>query len=96
MVTTLSTVYERVAFAIRRLQNKKEGKEFQSRVDRLEQDDEVRGLRDENSILRARLAVSANEKAQVTRERDALFRKLQHQEAHRWSSRASGITLRLT
>ena len=48
-------------------------------MDQLEQDNpsaEVRRLRDENSILRARLATAAKEKVEVTRERDALFRRL--------------------
>jgi predicted nuclease with TOPRIM domain len=76
-VNDLSNIYEHVAFAIRRLQNEKD--ELQSRVDHLEQDNpsaEVRRLRDENSLLRARLATAAREKVEVTRERDALFRKL--------------------
>jgi len=73
----LSTVYERIAFAIQRLQSEKA--ELQTRIDQLEQDNpsaDVRRLRDENSMLRARLATTTREKAEVTRERDALFRKL--------------------
>jgi len=73
----LSTVYERIAFAIQRLQSEKA--ELQTRIDQLEQDNpsaDVRRLRDENSMLRARLATTTRENAEVTRERDALFRKL--------------------
>ena len=76
-VNDLSHIYEHVAFAIQRLQDEKQG--LQSKVDQLEQDNpsaEVRRLRDENSILRARLASASKAKAEVTRERDALFRKL--------------------
>lgn len=73
----MSTVYERIAFAIQRMHSEKA--ELQTRIDQLEQDNpsaDVRRLRDENSILRARLATITREKAEVTRERDALFRKL--------------------
>lgn len=73
----LSTVYERIAFAIQRLQSEKA--ELQTRIDQLEQDNpsaDVRRLRDENSMLRARLATTTRERVEVTRERDALFRKL--------------------
>jgi hypothetical protein len=53
--------------------------ELQNRVEQLEQDNpsaELRRLREENSTFRARLATAAKEKAEVTRERDTLFRKL--------------------
>ena len=76
-VNDLSNIYEHAAFAIRRLHDEKQ--DLLSRVDQLEQDNpsaEVRRLRDENSILRARLATAAREKAEVIRERDTLFRKL--------------------
>jgi len=76
-VNDLSNIYEHAAFAIRRLHDEKQ--ELLSRADQLEQDNpsaEVRRLRDENSILRARLARAAKEKDEVIRERDALFRKL--------------------
>jgi len=73
----LSTIYERIAFSIQRLQHEKA--ELQTRIDQLEQDNPSAGvhrLRDENSMLRARLATTTREKAEVTQERDALFRKL--------------------
>jgi hypothetical protein len=66
-----------MAITIRRLEEEKT--ELQSRVVQLEQDNpsaEMRRLREENSIFRARLATAAKEKAEVARERDALFRKL--------------------
>jgi hypothetical protein len=36
----------------------------------------VRRLRDENAVLRARLATTTKEKSEITWERDALLRKL--------------------
>jgi hypothetical protein len=64
--------------AIRRLEDEKSA--LQKRVKELEQDDhptaELRRLRDENATLRAILATTAKEKAEITRERDVLLRKL--------------------
>src|SRR5712675_418809 len=76
-VNGLSGIYEHISAAIRRLQDEKI--DLQSRVHQLEQDDpsaEVRRLREENSILRARLATAARERTEITWERDTLFRKL--------------------
>ncbi|KAF8488475.1 hypothetical protein F5888DRAFT_1799013 [Russula emetica] len=73
----LSGIYERIAYTIRELQDDKAA--LQNRIEELEQGDpsaEVRRLREENSILRARLATSAKEKSEITWERDALLRKL--------------------
>lgn len=73
----LSGIYERIAYTIRELQDDKAA--LQNRIDELEQGDpsvEVRRLREENSILHARLATAAKEKSEVTRECDALLRKL--------------------
>ncbi|KAI0298849.1 hypothetical protein BC826DRAFT_85942 [Russula brevipes] len=76
-VNGLSTIYEHISFAIRQLQDEKT--ELQNRVDELEQSNpsaEVRRLREENTLLRARLATAAKEKSEVISERDALLRKL--------------------
>jgi hypothetical protein len=76
-VNGLSSIYERISYTIRGLQDDKEA--LQDRIHELEQDNpsaEVRRLRDENTILRARLATAAKEKSEVTWERDALLRKL--------------------
>jgi predicted nucleic acid-binding Zn-ribbon protein len=73
----LSSIYERIAYTIRELQDDKAA--LQNRIDELEQGDpsvEVRRLREENSTLRARLATAAKEKSEITWECDALLRKL--------------------
>jgi hypothetical protein len=73
----LSSIYERIAYTIRELQDDKAA--LQNRIEELEQGDpsvEVRRLREENSTLRARLATAAKEKSEITWECDALLRKL--------------------
>ena len=76
-VNGLFSVYERIAYTIRELQDDKAA--LQNRIEELEQGDpsvEVRRLREENSTLRARLASAAKERSEITWERDALLRKL--------------------
>ncbi|KAI9467340.1 hypothetical protein BJY52DRAFT_64085 [Lactarius psammicola] len=74
----LSGVYERISAAIQRSEGEKLA--LQKRVEELERDDhptsETRRLREENATLRAKLATTTKEKAEVTRERDVLLRKL--------------------
>jgi chromosome segregation ATPase len=76
-VNGLSGIYEHISAAIRRLQDEKI--ELQNRVEQLEQDNpsaEMRRLREENSILRAKIVTAAKEKSEIIWERDTLFRKL--------------------
>ena len=73
----LSSIYERISYTIRELQDDKAA--LQGRIEELEQgnpSDEVRRLRDENAVLHARLATTTKEKSEVTWERDALLRKV--------------------
>ena len=73
----LSGIYERITNTIQDLQDDKTA--LQNRIEELEQDNpsaEVRRLRDENAVLRARLATTTKEKSEITWERDALLRKL--------------------
>jgi hypothetical protein len=76
-VNGLSSIYERIAYTIRGLQDDKAA--LQNRIEELEQGDpsvEVRRLREENSTLRARLATAAKEKSEISWECEALLRKL--------------------
>ena len=76
-VNGLSSIYERIAYTIRELQDDKTA--LQNRLEELEQGNpsvELRHLREENSTLRARLATASKEKSEITWERDALLRKL--------------------
>lgn len=60
---------------IQRLEDEKSA--LQKRVEELDHPtSEARRLREENAILKAKLATAAKEKTEVTRERDVLFRKL--------------------
>ncbi|KAH8982799.1 hypothetical protein EDB92DRAFT_1892798 [Lactarius akahatsu] len=74
----LNGVYVRVSRAIQHLEDEKSA--LQKRVEELERDNhptsEARRLREENATLRAKLATTAKEKAEVTHERDVLLRKL--------------------
>ncbi|KAF8500312.1 hypothetical protein F5888DRAFT_1633075 [Russula emetica] len=76
-VSGLSSIYERMVYTIRELQDDKAA--LQNRIEELGQGDpwvEVRRLCEENSTLRARLATAAKEKSEITWECDALLRKL--------------------
>ncbi|KAI0306861.1 hypothetical protein B0F90DRAFT_1813721 [Multifurca ochricompacta] len=73
----LSDIYERISLTIRQLEDEKIV--LQKRAEELEQDyltPDVHRLREENASLRAKLATAVTEKTEITRERDALLRKL--------------------
>lgn len=64
--------------AIRRLEDEKSA--LQKRVEELERGDrpttEAQHLREENAMLKAKLATTTKEKSEVSHERDVLLRKL--------------------
>lgn len=73
----LSDIYDRICSTIRQFQEDKI--ELQNRVQELEQHDpstELQRLREENAGFRAKLAAAAKARSEITRERDALLRKL--------------------
>jgi Mg2+ and Co2+ transporter CorA len=73
----LSDIYDRICSTIRQFQE--DNTELQNRVQELEQHDpsaELQRLREENASLRAKLAATAKARSEITRERDALLRKL--------------------